>query len=198
MKLFSIAAVLISLFGAGVQADEPVWDKKKAAARLEARALSWINKGSKLATDATGGVTCLSCHTTVPYALARPALRKNLGESAVPVLDGLLKDVDRRLVAWPAVTHMYEFDAEKKMESKGTEAVLSALMLAWNDDAHGVNLPTVPTKRALDRLWETQRADGGWDWLRFTLEPWEPPPRGITPQTPNRPWRKRSRLCEST
>jgi squalene-hopene/tetraprenyl-beta-curcumene cyclase len=36
-----------------------------------------------------------------------------------------------------------------------------------------VREPSAPTKKALARLWETQRADGRWDWLEFGLEPWE-------------------------
>ena len=78
--------------------------------------------------------------------------------------------MDRRLVAWPTAEEMYDF---KKDESRGTEAVLSTLMLAWNDVANGAGAPTAATKRAFDRLWETQRPDGGWNWLTFTLEPWE-------------------------
>jgi squalene-hopene/tetraprenyl-beta-curcumene cyclase len=175
VKVLLLSAVAACLAAPALRAAEPEWDKKKAAARLDERAKWWVTEGGKkLATDAAGDVTCLSCHTTATYALARPALGRALDPKATtPVLDGLLKDIDRRLAAWPTVTHMYEFTADKKKESRGTEAVLNALALAWNDAARGEAATTAATKRAFERLWEAQREDGGWDWLRFTLEPWE-------------------------
>lgn len=179
MKSLALVALGFGLVATGLRAGEPGWDKKKAAARLDERAQWWMEEGgSKLATDAGGDTACLCCHTTAPYALARPALAKSLQASspataASPLPDKLLKDVDRRLVAWPTVAHMYEFTADKTKESKGTEAILSVLMVAWNDAARGETGPTPASKRAFERLWELQRADGGWDWLRFSLEPWE-------------------------
>lgn len=174
MKAIPVAVAVVCLVVPGLGAAEPEWDKKKAATRLDERAQWWSEKGYKLATDAAGDVTCVSCHTTATYALARPMLGNALdAKGALPVLDKLLKDVDRRVVAWPTVKYMYESDAAKKKESKGTEAILNALMLAWNDAARGETASRAATQRAFERLWETQRVDGGWDWLRFTLEPWE-------------------------
>src|SRR5262245_13541365 len=93
MKALPLVVVVVGLSGLNLSAVEPEWDKKKAAARLDERAKSWITKGSKLATDAAGEVTCVSCHTTAPYALARPVLGKVLdAKGAIPVLDDLLKD----------------------------------------------------------------------------------------------------------
>jgi hypothetical protein len=39
----------------------------------------WWTKAKVLKTGA-GDARCLSCHTAIPYALARPALRRALGE----------------------------------------------------------------------------------------------------------------------
>jgi squalene-hopene/tetraprenyl-beta-curcumene cyclase len=47
------------------------------------------------------------------------------------------------------------------------------VILTSADTARNLGEPSAPTKKALARLWETQRADGRWDWLEFGLEPWE-------------------------
>jgi squalene-hopene/tetraprenyl-beta-curcumene cyclase len=72
---------------------------------------------------------------------------------------------------------MYDFDDRKKVESRGTEAVLNALILARDDADRGRTAPGAATRTALQHLWETQKAEGpaagSWDWLNFGLEPWE-------------------------
>jgi squalene-hopene/tetraprenyl-beta-curcumene cyclase len=68
---------------------------------------------------------------------------------------------------------LYDFNERRQIESRGTEAVLNAVILTSADAARNVREPSAPTKKALARLWETQRADGRWDWLEFGLEPWE-------------------------
>ena len=59
------------------QADRPEerWNREAAAKYLDQRMDIWFERGEKLKT---GGVqtTCVSCHTVIPYALARPALRR--------------------------------------------------------------------------------------------------------------------------
>jgi hypothetical protein len=59
--------------------------------------------------------------------------------------------------------------------SRGTEAVLNALILA-DEDARGGHL-TAPTLQAFETLWTLQRASGAeagsWDWTVFDNEPWE-------------------------
>jgi len=66
-----------------------------------------------------------------------------------------------------------ELNERRQTESRGTEAVLNAVILTSADAARNLREPSAPTKKALARLWETQRADGRWDWLEFGLEPWE-------------------------
>jgi squalene-hopene/tetraprenyl-beta-curcumene cyclase len=68
---------------------------------------------------------------------------------------------------------LYESNESKKTESRGTEAVLNALILASADAAQNRREPGGPVQQAFKRLWETQRADGAWDWLDFGLEPFE-------------------------
>ncbi|MEO8258879.1 MAG: hypothetical protein ABI868_16150 [Acidobacteriota bacterium] len=58
-------------------------------------------------------------------------------------------------------------------QSNGTEAVLYALILASADAAYADRAPSDATRRAFARMWQTQRADGAWDWLDVGLEPFE-------------------------
>src|SRR5688500_20253879 len=55
---------------------EPVdgWEPASAARYLDARMDVWWTKAKVLRTG-DGQTRCLSCHTAVPYALTRPALR---------------------------------------------------------------------------------------------------------------------------
>src|SRR5262245_19237274 len=55
------------------------WDMKAAATYLDARADWWTTWPQAKQPQ---GTFCVSCHMTAPYVLARPALRKPLGESA--------------------------------------------------------------------------------------------------------------------
>ena len=81
----------------------------------------------------------------------------------------------RRGASRPYETHqvLYDFNERRQTESRGTEAVLNALILASEDAAWHLSAPSAPTQKALARLWQTQRPDGRWDWLEFGLEPWE-------------------------
>src|SRR5437762_6000962 len=97
---------------------------------------------------------CVSCHTAVPYALSRPALRKSLAEAAPSANERrLLDNVTKRVRLWKEVAPFYS-DADRGMyktvESRGTESVLNALMLASND-AQGGQLSN-DTRTALDNM----------------------------------------------
>jgi hypothetical protein len=61
----------------------------------------------------------------------------------------------------------------KDEQSRGTEAVLNALILAGEDARQHRPAPSGPTRRALEELWKEQRADGAWNWLDTGLEPYE-------------------------
>src|SRR5437763_4755997 len=54
------------------------WDERAAAAYLDDRQ-TWWESWSRAQRDR--GTVCLSCHTAMPYALARPELRRALGEA---------------------------------------------------------------------------------------------------------------------
>jgi hypothetical protein len=134
---------------------------------------AWFANGKKLRTG-QGETVCVSCHTTVPYVLARPALRRSMKVSgATPEEVRLLEETTRRVESYGTHQPLYDHSDSKKTESRGTEAVLNTLILASADSAQNRREPSPPTLQALKRLWETQRSDGAWDWLDFGLEPFE-------------------------
>jgi squalene-hopene/tetraprenyl-beta-curcumene cyclase len=152
------------------------WDQKAAAAYLDGRAKWWM-EWPKSARDHE--TFCVSCHTAVPYAMSRPALRTALAENETSANERrLLENVTKRVRMWKEIAPFYS-DADrgvyKTVESRGTESVLNALILASND-AHGGQL-SKDTLTALDSMWAEQQTNGerkgAWLWLRFANEPWE-------------------------
>jgi squalene-hopene/tetraprenyl-beta-curcumene cyclase len=124
---------------------------------------------------------CVSCHTALPYALARPALRSALGEhdAAAPERT-MLEHIVTRVRLWKEVEPFYPDQTRglpKTSESRGTEAVLNALILATRDRASGTL--TADTRQAFDNMWPLQFKNGdlkgAWAWLNFRLDPWEGP-----------------------
>ena len=146
------------------------WDKAAAAKYLDDRMDLWFDKARKLRTG-QGNTACASCHTTVPYALARPALRKAAGVSQpTPQEARLLDETLRRVETYGSHE---QINKGKDEQSRGTEAVLNLLVLAGEDARQDRQVPSEPTRKALAELWKEQRADGAWDWLDFGLEPYE-------------------------
>jgi squalene-hopene/tetraprenyl-beta-curcumene cyclase len=156
-----------------VRAGSGGWDREGAARYLDERMQVWFANGKKLRTGQAETV-CVSCHTTLPYALARPALRRAMHVGALtPQEMRLLEETTRRVESYGDHQPLYDHSESKKTESRGTEAVLNALILVSADAAQGRREPSAPTQQALKRLWETQRPDGAWGWLDFGLEPFE-------------------------
>src|SRR5205814_1623459 len=92
-KMPSRMSVVLLLAGAASAGD---WNRQGAAEYLDARQKAW------LAWPAANGngVPCVSCHTGMPYLLARPALRQALGESGrtayeTALLDSLRSRLDK-------------------------------------------------------------------------------------------------------
>src|SRR5664279_1237291 len=73
------------------------WDQQAAAKYLDDRMDLWFEKATKLRTG-PGTTSCASCHNTVPYALARPALRKAAGISPVSYTHLRAHETDSYLV----------------------------------------------------------------------------------------------------
>jgi hypothetical protein len=152
------------------------WNPKAAGAYLDRR-LSWWMEWPRAQRDHE--TFCVSCHTAVPYALSRTALRTALDEQGPsPNERRLLESVTKRVLLWNEVEPFYK-DADrgpyKSVESRGTESVLNALILSCRDAQSGQLSSDART--AFQNIWAEQQISGkqkgAWLWLRFKNEPWE-------------------------
>ncbi|MCC6995815.1 MAG: terpene cyclase/mutase family protein, partial [Deltaproteobacteria bacterium] len=143
------------------------WEAR-AAGRLDARAGKWLAEPPEVGENYP---CAMACHTTHPFMLARPLL-------AAPgqVAAAARARVEARVAAvadWHDAVPMYgDTGSRKAQESLATEAVLNATSLTLLD-VRGGGAPSAAARRALEQMWAMQRADGGWDWLAYDLEPWE-------------------------
>ncbi len=168
--------------------DAPGWNPRAAAQYLDGRARDWFAFQGAHRGEGANQISCLSCHTSVPYLIGRAALHDAASETtATPHEDRLLAGTRLRVEHWkeldsPRFGLAYDFDDRKKVESRGTEAVLNALVLALDDRHRGKKAPAKSTRKAIEILWSTQLATGAdrgaWDWLDFGNHPWEPGPSG--------------------
>ncbi|MBN8729909.1 MAG: hypothetical protein J0L64_05160 [Acidobacteria bacterium] len=142
---------LVCLFALTLRAGD--WESMLAAKYLDERQKQWAEWKP---AQAAGG-TCLSCHTGLPYLIARPAVRQlhNQAEPAAyekALLDGLRHRLAQPLPAAPYKTGMV------------AESVLAAVALA-------------PDAAALERMWATQTREGAqagaWAWYSADLDPYE-------------------------
>ena len=106
---------------------------------------------------------------------ARAEARENgkAPDAPTPQETRLVEETSRRVETYDTHQLLYDFDEDKKGESRGTEAVLYALILASADAGQAGREPSDATRRAMTRLWQRQRANGAWEWLDFGLEPFE-------------------------
>jgi len=176
------AAVSSSVTSSSIYIDRPekkitgTWDQNAAAAYLDRRQAWWMGWPKAQLDHQT---FCVSCHTVVPYALSRPSLRKALAEQGPSSNEHrLLDNVTKRVRLWKEVAPFYTDEDRgvyKTVESRGTESVLNALILASRDAQNG--RLTADTQMALNNMWAEQQTTGArkgaWLWLRFNNEPWE-------------------------
>jgi len=152
------------------------WRSQAAAGYLDGR-LDWWLHWPNAARD--HDTTCISCHTAAPYAIARPALRRILGQRDPAAPERvMIAGVVKRVAMWNEVEPFYPDQTRglpKSSESRGTEAILNALVLAARDAATGTL--TSDTRQAMDHMWALQfkagDLKGAWAWLNFHYEPWE-------------------------
>jgi hypothetical protein len=172
-----LSTVLMS-YASAVTPRPPGWDAAAAARYLDGR-LAWWRQWPKAQRD--HGTVCVSCHTSLPHVLARPALRAQLGDSRRSVAEmAMFDDVVKRVWLWNEVEPFYpdqSVGVPKSSESRGVESVLNALILATRDQERGHLGPD--TRQAFANMWALQmrRGDrkGGFTWLNFHLEPFESP-----------------------
>ena len=119
-------------------AASPSWNARAATSYLDARMDWWVHWPSAVRDHDT---TCVSCHTAVPYVLARPALHKALAEQApTPSELAMYASVVKRVTMWREVEPFYgdqKNGLPKTSESRGTEAILNAVVLAARDAHSG-------------------------------------------------------------
>lgn len=152
------------------------WNEKYAANYLDQRQDWWMEWPKAKRDHET---FCVSCHTALPYALARPALSRALRERTPSSQErSLLENVTKRVRLWNEVAPYYSdanYGAHKAVESRGTESVLNALILASKDAENGQL--SDDTRTAFANMWAEQQISGNnkgtWLWQRFGLEPWE-------------------------
>jgi hypothetical protein len=180
VKRFAIPALLAtSLFALNFRAetDSPLaWNRKAAAAYLDDRQTWWMNWPAAARDHHT---FCVSCHTVVPYALARPALRAALEETSLSTNDRkLLDNVTKRVLAWNDMQPFYSDEKvgpDKTPQSRGTESILNALILASYEAKD--SQPSATLAKAFENMWAQQQRSGtkkgSWFWLNFHTQPWE-------------------------
>jgi squalene-hopene/tetraprenyl-beta-curcumene cyclase len=179
-------AVLSSCLGACMivatlraQAPAPAWSPRAAAAYLDGRQIWWQSWPNASRDHDT---FCISCHTAMPYAIARSALRAPLSESAPSAPErALIENVTKRVRLWREVDPWYPDQLRglpKTSESRGAESIMNALVLATRDAQSGMSGSMSDEGRmAFDNMWalqfKTGPQSGAWAWLNFGYEPWE-------------------------
>jgi squalene-hopene/tetraprenyl-beta-curcumene cyclase len=175
-----ILAGRLVMLAAAEPATSASWDARAAAAYMDGRQ-AWWETWPTAARD--HDTQCVSCHTALPYALARPALRGSLGEHDAPAAEKkMLEFVTKRVRGWKEMEPFYPDQLRglpKTSESRGTEAILNAVILATHDAASGAQTMSDDTRIAFENLWPLQfkagEMAGSWAWLNFQNEPWEAP-----------------------
>ncbi len=152
------------------------WSPKAASTYLDGRQSWWMGWPNAARDHDT---FCVSCHTVLPYAMARPALRAALAEqSPSPVETKLVANVTKRVRMWQEVEPFYPDKVRgvpKTAESRGTESIMNAIILVGYDVPSGKLGPDA--RLALDNMWaeqlKTGETRGAWSWLQFHNKPWE-------------------------
>ena len=150
----------------------PHWNQQAAASYLDQRQIWWQNWPRAHKDHET---LCISCHTQLPYALSRPALRHQLNQTEMAAPEQIMMaSVEKRVSNWSEMVPFYS-DAlngpGKTAEAHATEAVLNAIILASYDARQGHLRPI--TRTAFDNAWTLQEPSGAWKWQDFKLGPWE-------------------------
>src|ERR1700722_1380620 len=141
--------------GSDAESNHQVWDKAAAAKFLDEREVWWQAWPHAQKDHDT---VCVSCHTQVPYALARPALRSQLGEHAISDPERVMLDSIIKRVNLGSEAETFYSDAVhgpgKTKEARNAEEVNNALILSSYDAQTGHLQPV--TRKAFEAMWATQ------------------------------------------
>jgi squalene-hopene/tetraprenyl-beta-curcumene cyclase len=181
----ALVAIVVVLASSSARADGEAlaWKPAAAARYLDEREDTWFAFALATRGEGTAQSSCISCHSVLPYIFARPVLRKRAGsEPPTKQEQKLLAQTRNRVSHWKNLDTeefglLYDFNDRKKTESWGTEAILNAVVLGFDDRTRGRSSPSDETKQAFAHLWERQlqtgNHKGAWDWLDFSFAPWE-------------------------
>jgi squalene-hopene/tetraprenyl-beta-curcumene cyclase len=156
-KLFVVCIGLAAVCtGIVLSARDSGWNPALAAKYLDDRQKDWFAWPRAQSADGP----CVSCHTGLPYLIARPALRRLLNDGDATIYERGLRD---RLAS-----HAGE---KPKGGLQGVETIMAA-MFVGDADAR---------RKTFDQLWTLQQTDGalkgGWQWYNANLDPWETTPQ---------------------
>jgi squalene-hopene/tetraprenyl-beta-curcumene cyclase len=105
---------------------------------------------------------CVNCHGRFAYLAARPAIAGTK-----------TKDCDaRRSIEEFAAKWIAEKPGPQTKPLRVSEIVMAAAVLAQHDAVTDHKLAPV-TRKTLDAIWELQREDGGWEWMKKDQAPSE-------------------------
>src|SRR5439155_14858981 len=114
--------VLIVVAGPMARAGEErkSWNPGKAEAYLDERQNAWFAFSSADRGEGERRTSCVSCHTVLPYVLARPVLRKLVGAETATTKK-LLSQTRMRVENWKELDSeafglLYDSNARKKKE----------------------------------------------------------------------------------
>lgn len=161
MMIVAAVAVLLPLTAAGeekpaVAPNDP--DEVLAKSFSMAKAGEFLDGASGAWTN---GRKCIACHTNLPYLMARPLLHDVPGKE-LPVIRKFYED---RVRNWESGKKADEPDYDE-------EVVVAAAGLAVNDSLTTKKLHET-SRKALDRMWKIQQADGAWNWNKCDWPPLE-------------------------
>src|SRR5262245_6138387 len=124
-------ALVVAAVAATLSAGD--WNPRLAADYLDARQKEWF--AWKPANNAQGG-PCVSCHTSTTYLLARPVLRRALGEGErTPYETGLTGALKARVAKREAKELFPGSTAEPKAsQAQGVESIHAALFLTLENE----------------------------------------------------------------
>ncbi len=178
-----IRSIRTTLLGVGIAAalaaQPQSWNPKAAGGYLDQRIAWWMTWPTAARDHET---FCISCHTAAPYAMSRALLRADLGEqNRSGGEEKLLANVTKRVRMWKEVEPFYPDEKRgkpKTAESRGTESIFNALILARYDAAKSKSSKVNDdTRLAFDNMWAEQIKTGddagAWAWLQFHNSPWE-------------------------
>ncbi len=106
---------------------------------------------------------CFACHSTFAYLAARPA---------VGTMTPTLRQTRQAVEDFAAKLAGEKLSPRETPPLRVTQVVMTAAVLAQYDAAAQGKLRP-PTRKALDRIWDLQRDDGGWNWVKQNAPPSE-------------------------